>query len=441
MVLKLSTLDRRILLIAVPSTIGYVTTPFIGIVDTAIVGRFDNIAMVAGLALGALAIDVILTTANFLRSGTTGLTAQALGRGAHNECRDIFWRAIIIALCIGLIVAGLRDYIGAASILVLGAKDGVADAVSTYLDIRLLSIPFALINYVVLGFLFGLGRSMWALGIQLFINLTNIGLSIKWGLWDGLGIAGVAHGTLAAEMLGALSGLAIIYGILGYRLPVSRHHFLSLEAFKRLTKMNSDIMVRSFVLLAAFALFTRLGSAMGTNQLAANAVLMHFFLLSGYFLDGLATAAEQLCGYAKGKRDQALFLINQSRTLVWSILIAISIAVIFALSYSMLIGVLTTNIELISVANEFAIWALITPITGVMAFHYDGVYIGSSWTRDMRRMMIVSFIIFALAAFVFSFALGNHGLWLALNIFLVVRGILLRYRMPYNLLVTFSASK
>lgn len=423
--MKLQALDHKILAIAIPATLGYITTPLIGIVDTAIVARLDDLQLIAGLALGAIIIDVVMTTMNFLRSGTTGLVAQAFGRGVDQEARAIFWRAICIAAAFGLLIILASSIITQIGIAAMGAEGGPAMAMARYLDIRLLSSPAALVNYVILGTLFGLGRSGWALVTQLIINVLNISLSVKWGLWGGLGLEGVAMGTVAAECVGAILGFIILGSVVGIHRQISVSIIFQWSAFKSLIQINSDIMIRSFALLLAFAMFARFGADLGTEVLALNAILLHFFLLSGYFLDGLATAAEQLAGYAKGKADRQMFISSINRALCWAVAIALCLSLGFWLTYPLALKGLTTNVMLQTQAESYILWAIITPITGVLAFHYDGVYIGSTWTRDMRRTMLVALAFYLLAAFILSQSLGNHGLWLALNLFLLMRGFLL----------------
>lgn len=432
-IMKLQALDRRILAIAIPATLGYITTPLIGIVDTAIVARLDDLKLIAGLALGAIIIDVVMTTMNFLRSGTTGLVAQAYGRGEQQDVQAIFWRAICVAISFGLLIIIASTIIVQLGIAAMGAENGTAMAMASYLDIRLLGSPAALMNYVILGTLFGLGRSGWALITQLIINLLNIALSVKWGLWDGLGLEGVAMGTVAAEAVGAVFGFIIVGKVVGIHRNLSAHAIFQWPAFKNLIQINSDIMIRSFALLMAFAMFARFGASMGTEILALNAILLHFFLLSGYFLDGLATAAEQMAGYAKGKADQQMFTKATNRALLWAVAIALCIALSFWLIYPLALKGLTTNLQLQAQAESYILWAIITPITGLLAFHFDGVYIGATWTRDMRRTMLIALACYLLAAFALSHAFGNHGLWLALNLFLLLRGLLLWLSLPKNM--------
>ncbi|RUT97478.1 MATE family efflux transporter, partial [Mesorhizobium sp. M7A.T.Ca.TU.009.02.1.1] len=201
-----------------------------------------------------------------------------------------------------------------------------------------------------------------------------------------------------------------------------RHRLLDMAAFLRMMSLNRDIMIRSFSLLAAFALFTRQGAQFGTVTLAANAVLMNFFLVAGYFLDGFATAAEQLAGRAVGARAAAPFRQAVRLTLLWGFGLAGAATLVMLSGGANLVALVTTSEEVRSVADIYLPWAAFTALSGVLAFQMDGVFIGATWSRDMRNMMLLSFLVFAAALLTLAPAFGNNGLWAALHVFLLVRG-------------------
>ena len=302
-------------------------------------------------------------------------------------------------------------------------------ATTTYFMIRMISAPFALGNYVILGWLLGLGKSVTTLGIQALLNGTNIIFSIYLGLSLEWGIAGVAIATIIGEVLAFIIGIIVCWRVLDHSIRPSRKRVMDRTAWVRLLNMNGDIMVRSFALLFAFAYFVSQGAGFGEITLAANAILLHFFLISGYFLDGLATAAEQIIGRSIGARHKVNFWRGFKLTLLWNAIMAFVLALIFYGAGSALISLMTTSVEVQVDANLYLIWVVIIPLTGMLAFQMDGVFIGATWSRDMNIMMLVS-----LAAYMIVWALvreemGNHGLWFALHIFLIVRGITLALRL------------
>ncbi|MGB3418555.1 MAG: MATE family efflux transporter [Mesorhizobium sp.] len=424
--------NRSVLAIAVPMTLAYLTTPLLGLVDTAVIGQFGDAALLGGLAAGALVFDVVFTTFNFLRSGTTGLVAQAFGRGDILEEQAVFWRAVMLACIIGIALVALAPLISLGGQWFMDAERSVNDAMDVYIRIRLLGAPFSLVNYAILGYVLGRGEGRLGLLLQLVLNGVNIGLSILLGLELGWGVSGVAWGTVGGEFCATLVGLAIVIRRFGRMPRLPRDRLFDLGAFLRMMALNRDIMIRSFSLLAAFALFTRQGAQFGTVTLAANAVLMNFFMASSFFLDGFATAAEQLAGRAVGANAKAAFRRAVSLTLFWGFSLAATATLAVLLFGDRLIDLITTATDVRAIAAGYLPWAAFTALSGVLAFDMDGVFIGATWSRDMRNMMLLALATFV-AALVALAPFGNHGLWAALHVFLLVRGFclfaLLRLRM------------
>jgi MATE family multidrug resistance protein len=416
--------------IAIPMTLAYMTTPLIGVVDTAVVGQLGRAELLGGLAIGAILFDLLFTTFNFLRASTTGLTAQAYGRGDTAEQDAIFWRSFLLAVFIGLAIIALGPLLLAGGLAFMDAGPAVSQAASAYVAIRLFSAPAALANYSILGYILGRGQAATGLALQILISLTNLGLSILLGLTLGWGIAGVAWATVIAECLGAAAGLAVIL----LRIPRTtfpiRARLLDRAALKRLFALNGDIMIRSLALMSAFAFFTRSGVPFGPVTLAANAVLLNFFFVSAYFLDGLATAAEQIAGRAIGAQNRTAFNTAVRLTLIWSFGIAALAAAVVWLAGPAVIDLITTEPNVRADARAYLGWAAVTALAGVLAFQMDGVYIGATWSRDMRNMMLLSLAVFLAIVFFIVPHAGNHALWAALNIFLGLRGVSLWLRLP-----------
>ncbi|MDF2389516.1 MATE family efflux transporter, partial [Nostoc ellipsosporum NOK] len=299
----------------------------------------------------------------------------------------------------------------------------VSAAMSVYIRIRLLAAPFSLINYAILGYVLGRGEGGLGLMLQAVLNGINILLCFLLGLELGWGVAGVAWATVTGEFLAMLLGLAIVLRRFSRLERPSRRRILDLPAYRRMLSLNRDIMIRSFSLLAAFALFPRQGAQFGTVTLAANAVLMNFFLIAGYFLDGFATAAEQLAGRAIGAQAEIPFRRAVRLTLIWGFGLAGAATLVLLTAGAGLVAVVTTSAEVRAVADTYLPWAAFTALSGVLAFQMDGVFIGATWSRDMRNMMLVSFLVFSGALITLAPTFGNNGLWAALHVFLLVRGV------------------
>ncbi|OWV77532.1 MATE family efflux transporter [Rhizobium sp. N122] len=432
---------RLVLSIAIPMTLGFVTTPLLGLTSTAVVGHMGNPQALAGLAIGAMLFDLILGSFNFLRASTTGLTAQAYGRRDQHEQQAVFSRALISALGSGLALLCLSPLLMAAGLRLMGAEGAIAEATSTYFSIRMLAAPAALANYAILGFVLGRGQGGVGLLLQALINGINIVLSIYLGLTLGWGVAGVAWATMAGEVTGALAGLFIVLsGFAKAERPawaeiVSRHRLAELFA------LNRDILIRTFVLIGAFTIMTRIGTSFGAVTLAANAVLMNFFLLSGYYLDGLANAAEQITGRAVGARYRPAFDRGLKLTILWSFGLAAIVSAFFFLAGPWLISVLTTSPEVRQAAASYLPWAAVTGLTGALAFLMDGVFIGATWSAEMRNRMLMSFAGYLAMLAVFVPLFGNHGLWLAMNAFLLFRGFFLAVLVKPRADQTFRAAQ
>ncbi|WP_337271339.1 MATE family efflux transporter [Oryzifoliimicrobium ureilyticus] len=432
---------RLVLSIAVPMTLGFLTTPLLGLVDTGVVGQRGDANALAGLAVGAMLFDLLLGSFNFLRASTTALTSQALGRGDHDGQQAIFWRALLLAIVCGLVLALTSPLLLRLGLALMGPEPAVARETSTYFSIRILAAPMALANYALLGFVLGRGQGSFGLLLQAIINGVNIILAIYLGLRLNWGVAGVAWGTLIGETAGMVVGLAIVIkSFLGKR-PTPLAQILSRHQLAELFALNRDILIRTFVLLAAFTLLTRIGTSFGAVTLAANAVLMNFFLISGYYLDGLANAAEQITGRAIGARFRPAFNRGLKLVAFWSFGLAAIGSAFFLVAGAWLISVLTTAPGVREAALAYLPWAALTGMSGALAFLMDGVFIGATWSKDMRNRMLLSFAGYLLALATLVPAFGNHGLWMAMHVFLLLRGILLAIIVKRRADQTFMAAQ
>lgn len=422
--------NRMVLAIAVPMTLAFLTTPVLGLVDTAVVGRLGDAALLGGLAIAAILFDLVFTTFNFLRTATTGLVAQAMGRGDSTEQQAVFWRSLMISAVAGALVIAATPFLLAAGLAFMGARGEIAAAASTYLMIRALSAPAALANYAILGYVLGRGMGGTGLLLQTVINGTNIALSVLLGLGLGYGLPGVAWATVIAEITGCAAGLLVIQRNFDRANAPSWKQIIDRASILRLMSLNGDIMIRSFALIAAFAWFTRLGTGFGETTLAANAILMNIFMVAGYYLDGFATAAEQLAGRAIGARYRPAFDKAVSLTVFWGFALAGFTTGFFLIFGDAMIGLMTTLEPVRLEAGTYLFWAALTAVAGVLAFEMDGVFIGATWSRDMRNMMLLSLALFILLSIGLTRTWGNQGLWISLNIFLAARGLTLLAILP-----------
>lgn len=426
-----------IMAITVPMAFASLSTPLLGIVDIAVVGQFGDAALIGGLAIGTTVFGFVFASFNFVRTGTSGLVAQAFGQDDIGEQQAVFWRAVVIALALGTLLITASSLIEQAGLLFMQPSLDVAEAMSTYLSIRLLSSPMALVSFAVLGALLGQGRALLGLSLQLLLNGLNMAMSIWLGLALDWGIVGVAWATVIAESIAAAAGMIVVTA--SFRrtpLPTIRS-ILDRAALGRLFSINRDIMIRSFLLLTAFAFFTRTGAQLGPIALAANAILFKFFLVASYFSDGFTTAAEHICGRAIGAKYPPAFHRGVRLTLVWSMVLAVAMALVFFFIGAHLVAIMTNAPDVRAEASAYLPWAALTAVSGFLAFQLDGVYIGATWSRDMRNTMALALISYLVILFTVLPALGNHGLWLAFNSFLLTRGLIMLAVLPHRARKTF----
>jgi MATE family multidrug resistance protein len=415
--------------IAGPAMLANVTTPLLGVVATAAIGRLGDSAVLGGVAMAALVFDCMFWLFGFLRMGTVALTAQALGAGDAGERSAVLARALMTSAVIGLALIALQVPMAALIFGSMGGSNTVRTAAEHYFFIRLWSAPFALGNYVMLGWLVGLARPLLALAVQIIINIINMALTLILVLELDWGITGAALAAIIAETAGLVIGLAMAWRVLNGRFNLGQARLFDRDRLMRMLAINRDIMIRTAALIAAYLFFTAQGARAGDVALAANAVLHNFTLVGAFFLDGLANAAEQLCGRAYGGRDRNAFGRAVKLIVIWGFAFGTGATALFFLFGSPFIELMTANADVQRVAHQYMWLAALTPVCGVMAFCFDGVYIGATWARDMRNLMAASFVI-NLAVWGATLPLGNAGLWLAMLSFFVARGILQAARYP-----------
>jgi len=406
-----------------------VTTPLLGVVATAVIGRLGEAHLLGGVAMASLIFDCIFWLFGFLRMSTVAFTAQALGAGDKTEQRAVLARALLIAGAIGLALIALQAPLSAAIFGLMGGSEAVTAAGKQYFFVRLWSAPFVLANYVMLGWLIGLARAKTGMAIQIFVNLVNMALMAALVLGLDAGISGAAIASVLAEGAGLVLGLAVAWRILEGRLALTKAVLFDRTRLLRMLAVNRDIMIRTAALIAAFLFFTARGARAGDATLAANAVLHNFTLVGSFFLDGMATAAEQLCGQAYGARDRTGFSRAVKLVLGWGFVFGVAATLLFFAIGSWMIDVMTASEDVRAVARQFLWLAALAPVCGVMAFCYDGIYIGATWARDMRNLMVAALAIY-LAAWWFTQPLDNMGLWIAILVFFISRGALQAARYP-----------
>ncbi len=426
-----SVTHASVLRVAIPIMLSNVSEPMIGVVNTAVIGRLPQPYYIGAVTVGSIIFSFLFWGFGFLRLSTGGLSAQATGAADHMELVNVLWRSLALALAIGLGLVLLGPLVGPLAVALVGGSADVMREAQTYFGYRIWSAPAALCNFALLGWFIGQGRAGVAFMLQLFLNLTNMALSAFFVLKLGMATEGVGLAVVTAEFAAAAFGLVIALQALR-RLGVTRdwHRVFKRDAFLKLIGTNADIMIRTFCLVFAFGWFASRGAKSGDIVIAANSVLLLLFEVSAYLIDGFAYAAEALVGQSIGARDRTRFNAAIKLTTLWAMILGALCSAFIWFFGLPLVSLLTTNSEVIGVAIVYLPWAALTPFLGALCFQFDGIFTGALATRDMRNMMILSLMIYLAAWAVLEPRFGNHGLWAAICLFFIVRGVTFAVRMP-----------
>jgi MATE family multidrug resistance protein len=417
--------------IAAPLMASNVAVPLLGIVDTAVVGQLPGAQNIGAVAVGSLVINLIYWSFGFLRMGTSGFSAQAFGSDNDAELRATIGRGFLLAGVIGIAIVVLQAPIVWASLALVGPSDDVSGLAETYLSIRLWGAPAMLAIYAVHGWLLGLQRTRAVLFLQVFLNGMNIVLDLAFVLGFGWGVEGVAIATVISEVSAAGLGLFLVRRqAAGLGGSWDWAAIRAADGLKRLIGVNRDLFLRTACLQAASVAFTAVGARLGDDVLAANAVLLLFFSFMSYALDGLADAANTLCGESYGARNRARFWDAVRKTTLWSAAFAAVFTAVFAAAGTQIIAWISVDAVVRETAGVYLPYVVALPLITVWSFELDGVFIGMTRGRDLRNAMIVTIAAFALMAWIAVPAYGNAGLWAAFLGFQIVRAAALGARLP-----------
>ena len=421
---------KRVLGVAIPIVLANATIPILGAVDTGVVGQMGLAAPIGAVGIGAIIISAIYWLFGFLRMGTTGLTAQAIGSNDHSETSALLVRGILIGLGAGLVLIMTQIPLFSAALGIAPASFEVESLAQEYLKIRVYSAPAAIAIFGITGWLIANERTRAVLVLMLLINSINIVLDFVFVLRLGWGVEGVAFATLIAEWSGLFFGLWLARK--GFKNGYWKNwsQIFDRARLTKMAKVNSDILIRSVLLEIAFVSFLFLGSSFDDATLAANQVLIQFLNITAYAMDGFAFAAEALVGKALGAKNRLIFRKSAVMTSQWGFGSVVFMALAFYVFGNTIINVMTTAEEVRIVSYEYLPWMVLAPLVGAAAWMLDGIFIGATRTADMRNMMFISFCIYLIALAFLLPKYDNHGLWASLIIFSIARGVTLGYKYP-----------
>ena len=421
---------KRVLSIALPIVISNATVPILGAVDTGVIGQLGGAAPIGAVGIGAIILGALYWIFGFLRMGTVGLTSQALGAGDAQEVRALFFRSAGIGVLAGLAFIIFQIPIFAGAFWIAPASTQVESLARDYMSIRVWSAPAAIAIYGLSGWLIAQERTRAVLMIQLFMNVTNIILDFWFVLGLGLGVEGVAVATLIAEWGGLALGLYLCRQVFRGLALSWWQQIANRRRVIYMMQVNGDILIRSVLLQAGFVSFLFFGAELGDVTLAANQVLLQFVYLASYAMDGFVFAAESLVGQAMGARAVAQLRRGASVAAVWAFGTAFALAAGFWIMGPFVIDVMAKDPAVQQAARLYLPHMVAAPLLGALAWMLDGVFIGATRTKDMRNMMVLSFLGYCGLVLLLLPSFGNHGLWMAMNGFFILRGVSLAIRYP-----------
>jgi MATE family multidrug resistance protein len=420
-----------ILKLSIPIFFANLAIPLVGIIDTALMGNLGNLSYLSATSVAANLFSMIFWSFGFLRMGTVGMVSQALGQNNYKEILNIIFRNIFFVLIISTFIIFLQYFILNLSLQIFELTDLTKEFYTQYFKIRIYSAPGELTLYIITGLFVGLQKtkiSSFAVG---FFSVLNIILSVFFVKVYNLDIRGVAFGTLISALITSLLFLSYTfvylkkYTLLSFNL----YEIFKLDKLKNIFNINFNIFIRTILLTFSFLWFTYLGSQIGEDFIAANAILINLVFLSAFILDAYAFSTEGIVGYSLGKKDLNLFKIILKNSFILSSLTGLIISIIYFFINEWAINLMSDIAEIRSLSSTFAIWLVIMPFISSFCYQFDGIFIGVSQTRELRNAMIFSVTIYLIISIILSNFYSNTGIWISLCIFMILRALSLFYYM------------
>ncbi len=410
--------------------ISNISVPILGMVDLALLGHLDTPEpedYIGAIALGGMIFNIIYWGFSFLRMGTSGFTAQAFGRKDEKEVILIISRALLVAIAGSFLLIILQNPLNTLSFWIMDGSPEVERLASEYFHIRIYAAPATISLYAFTGWFLGMQNARYPMIIIILINLLNLGFNVLFIYGFGMKHDGVALGTVLAQYSGMILSVILFYR--SYRHYFGKWEYRAMvqwKAIKQFFMVNKDIFLRTLLLIFTFSFFTNVSAAMGDATLAVNTMLLQYLFIFSYFIDGFANAAEAMVGKFVGAEKPDMLKRSIKKLFIWGISISLPFSLMYFLAGNNLMYLLTSEADVISRAEPFLIWVALVPVVSFAAFIWDGVFIGATATAPMRNTLIVAtLLIFLPSYYLLREPLGNHGLWLAMMLFMLTRGIML----------------
>lgn len=419
-------MNKRILQLAVPSILANITIPLVGVVDTAIVGHISDASAIGGIAIGTMLFDLLYWNFGFLRVGTSGMTAQAFGRGDRKECTRLLTQSLGIVGIATLAIWVLQWLFVTAVLACVPCSPEVASFAREYFFVRIWAAPATLSLLAMKGWFIGMQDTVSPMAVDILVNVVNMVVSYVLAVHTPLGPIGVAYGTLVAQYSGLVLAVMILW--LKYHLQSTRAELraaLRWDRMRRLMQLNGNLFIRSLCFMVVYVGFTSLASKYGDTELAVSAILMKLFMLFSYFVDGFAFAGEALVGRYIGERAPRMTRRAVRLLFNWSLGVGLIFTAVYALWGDDCIRLITTDMMVIDGARPYMAWLIAMPIVSTLAFMWDGVYVGATAGIQIRNSMIWAAVAFVGAYLACYRWIGVQAIYVAYFAHLVARVVYL----------------
>ena len=418
-----------ILKLSIPIFLANLAIPLVGIIDTALMGNLGNLSYLTATSIAANLFSMIFWSFGFLRMGTVGMVSQAMGQNNYQEILNIVLRNIFFVLIISALIFVSQLFILSLSFKIFNLSELTKEFYTQYFKIRIYSAPGELTLYVITGLFVGLQKTKVSSLVVGFFSILNIFLSIILVSKFDLNIRGVAYGTLFSALVTSIIFLIYTFNYLSKftTIKIDLSKLLNLEKMKEIFNINFDILIRTILLTFSFLWFTYLGTQIGEDYVGANAILINLVFLSAFILDAYAFSTEGMIGYSLGKKDLKLFKTIIKNSFILSSLTGIFISIVYFFINESVINLMSDIEEIRKLSLSYVIWLIILPFIASFCYQFDGIFIGSSQTKELRNAMIFSVSCYLLISIILTKYLFNTGVWISLCLFMIIRGVSLFY--------------
>ena len=420
---------QYILKLSIPIFFANLAIPMVGIIDTALMGNLGSLSYLSATSVAANLFSMIFWSFGFLRMGTVGMVSQANGRNDYTEILNIIVRNLLFVLAISITIILLQNLILSLSLKIFDLSEATRNLYEQYFKIRVYSAPGELTLYIITGLFVGLQKTKTSSLAVGFFSILNILLSIVLVTKFDLNIKGVAYGTLFSALITSIIFLIYMFWYLSKytKITINFAQIFNLKKIKNIFNINLNIFIRTILLTFSFLWFTYLGTQIGEDYVAANAILINLVFLSAFILDAYAFSTEGIVGYSLGKKDLNLFKNIVKNSFILSSISGLIISIIFFFTYNLVINLMSDINEIRELSSSYAVWLIILPVISSFCYQFDGIFIGASQTKELRNAMIFSVFSYLLISILLIKFLFNTGIWISLCIFMILRAVSLFY--------------